>query len=125
MKEQVIGPLAQGTEARWQRYDWEQRKLAEWHTLEPGGTVIIEGVTATRTEWRDQLSYGIWVECPRDIRLNRGLERDGQEALPQWENWMTAEDKYIANQNPQDHANLAVSGAPERELNEDEYLRLS
>ncbi len=125
MKEQVIDPLAQGNEARWQRYDWEQRDLAEWHTLEPGGVVIIEGVTAARREWRDQLAYSVWVDCPRKIRLRRGLERDGQEALPLWERWMAAEDKYIADQSPQAHTNLLVSGAPEQSLDEGEYLRLS
>jgi uridine kinase len=125
MKEQVIDPLAQGDEARWQRYDWEKRELAEWHTLEPGGTVIIEGVTAIRNEWRDQLAYSIWVGCPREIRLERGLERDGQEALPQWESWMAAEDAYIADQAPREHADLVVSGAPDQALDPDEFTRLS
>ena len=124
MKEQVVEPLVQGAEARWQRYDWEQRELAEWHTLKRGGTVIIEGVTATRKEWREQLAYSIWIDCPRDLRLKRGLERDGQKALPQWENWMAAEDKYIADQNPRDHADLVASGASERGPDEGEYLRL-
>lgn len=125
MNEQVIAPLAQGEEARWQRYDWEQGGLAEWHALDPGSTVIIEGVTATRKEWRDQLAYSIWIDCPRSIRLQRGLERDGQEALPQWEKWMAAEDKYLADQNPRTHADLLVSGAPESRLEEGQYLRLS
>jgi uridine kinase len=123
LNQQVIEPLSQGKDAHWQRYDWGQRELAEWQTIAPGEVVIVEGVTATRKEWRDKLAYCIWVDCPRDVRLKRGLARDGQEASPQWRQWMAAEDKYVQDQRPQDHADLVVAGAPDVAHQEDEFAR--
>ncbi len=53
----------------------------------------------------------IWVECPRDQRLKRGLERDGEDARQMWEdNWMVHEDLYVGVQRPQERADLVVDG---------------
>uniref|UniRef100_UPI00406CEA9B uridine kinase family protein n=1 Tax=Paenibacillus sp. FSL H8-0168 TaxID=2921378 RepID=UPI00406CEA9B len=62
---------------RYQRYDWETDKLSEWHTVPAGGIVIIEGVYSIRKELEDKYDFKVWVDCPRKIRLSRGLERDG------------------------------------------------
>ena len=70
--EQVIEPLARGEAAHYQRYDWPSETLAEWHTIEPAAIVIIEGVSAGRSEWAAHLSYLIWIETPREERLRRG-----------------------------------------------------
>jgi uridine kinase len=124
LDEQVIQPLIRGDDAHWQRYDWNRRELAEWHTINPGEVVVIEGVTATRKEWRDKLTYSVWIDCPRDVRLERGLARDGREAAPLWRQWMAAEDKYVAEQTPRDHADLIVAGAPDVAHHEDRFVRV-
>jgi uridine kinase len=72
--------------------------------------VILEGVSAMRDAFRPFLSYTIWVETPRDERLRRGLERDGAEALAQWQEWMAAEDDYIRREQPLQKANIIVDG---------------
>ncbi len=46
---QVLQPLRAEQPAHYQRFDWSAQALAEWHTLPPGGVVIIEGTTALRT----------------------------------------------------------------------------
>ena len=81
MLEQVIAPLSEGRAARYQRYDWPTESLAEWHTVEPAPIVIIEGVSSARREWCQRLTFVIWVETPRDIRLQRAVMRDGEDAL--------------------------------------------
>jgi uridine kinase len=108
--EQVLLPLSQRKPARYQRYDWTERRLAEWHEV-TAPLVIVEGVTATRAEFRPFLAYKIWVDCPRELRLQRGLERDGAEAEPLWHEWMAAEDRYCQEQRPMDHADLILSGS--------------
>ncbi|MBC7302299.1 MAG: hypothetical protein H5T78_15295, partial [Nocardia sp.] len=59
---------------------------------------------------RNRLSLSIWVETPRDTRLTRGLDRDGVEALPLWQRWMTAEDAHFAADRTSDHADVVVNG---------------
>lgn len=76
--------------------------------------MILEGVSAARREFRPYLTYAIWVETPRELCLKRGLERDGQDALPQWQQWLAGEDAYIERDDPQAFADIKVSGVEPR-----------
>ncbi|MEM1030738.1 MAG: hypothetical protein AAGN82_10330 [Myxococcota bacterium] len=108
--EQVIEPLAAGRAARYQRYNWGMESLAEWIEVAPVPVVIIEGVTAGRVEWRQQLSTLIWVETPAAERLRRGLERDGEDALADWERWGAEEVRHYAEDPTRRHADVVVDG---------------
>jgi uridine kinase len=108
--EEVLSPLVVGDPARFQRYDWDARALAEWHEIEPSGIVLVEGVSSSRDEFRPYLSYAVWIDTPRDVRLRRGLERDGVDAADQWANWMADEDAWAAAQLPQFRTNVVVTG---------------
>ena len=108
--EEVLEPLSVGRPARFRRYDWDRRELAEWHEIAPGGVVILEGVSSSRVAFRPHLAFSVWVETPREVRLARGLERDGSAALPLWEGWMAAEDEWVAREHPRDSADYLVDG---------------
>jgi uridine kinase len=108
--DQVIVPLLRGNPARYQRYDWDTRSLAEWRVVEPAPLVIIEGVSSGRSEWSDQLAFLIWIETPREVRLSRGLERDGTCARDQWESWMAAEDAHYAKDPTRGRADIEIDG---------------
>lgn len=108
---QVLEPISQNKEGHYQRYDWETDDLAEWHTVPIRGIVIVEGVYSIRKELANKYDFTIWVECPRETRLSRGLERDGEEARDMWENnWMISEDIYVEEQKPYERADLIVNG---------------
>ena len=107
---QALEPLGVNKAARYQRYDWGTGSLAEWHEVPPTTFVILEGVSASREAFRPFLSYSIWVETPREERLRRGLERDGVEALDQWQGWMAAEDDYIRREHPIEKADVIIDG---------------
>lgn len=111
MLKDVIEPISRNKEGCYQRYDWEKDDLAEWHTVPVGGIVVIEGVYSLHDELVDKYDYTIWVDCPRDTRLSRGLERDGEDARDTWENnWMISEDLYVKEHNPLGRADLVVNG---------------
>jgi len=107
---QVLQPLSHNGVARYQRYDWPSREMAEWHEVSPGGFVVLEGVSALREAFRPTLAFGIWVCTPRKERLRRGLQRDGVDAHEQWLAWMAAEDDYVRREDPAAHADLIISG---------------
>ncbi|ATP41944.1 uridine kinase [Solibacillus sp. R5-41] len=108
---QVLEPISQEKEGHYQRYDWETDSLAEWHTVPVGGIVIIEGVYSIRKELVDKYDVKIWVDCPREKRLSRGLHRDGEEAREMWENnWMISEDIYVEKHKPYESADIVVDG---------------
>jgi uridine kinase len=108
--DQIITPIVNGDPGRYQRYDWPSNSLAEWHTVPRSPIVILEGVAAGRQEWRHHLSFLIWVETPRAIRLKRGLERDGPSALTNWESWMAEEDDHYRRDPTRELADLVISG---------------
>jgi uridine kinase len=108
--EQVIEPFARGEAAHYQRYDWPSETLAEWHTIEPAPIVIIEGVSAGRTEWAAHLNFLIWIETPREERLRRGVERDGIAALDDWESWMASEDAHYERDPTRERADVVIDG---------------
>ncbi|RSD26821.1 uridine kinase family protein [Mesobacillus subterraneus] len=113
LREQVLEPLSSNQEGHYQRYDWNEDRLAEFHTVPVGGIVIIEGVYSTRDELQDFYDLKIWVECPRELRLARGIERDGEGAREMWEaNWMVGEDMYVEQQKPLERADIVLSGTP-------------
>ena len=110
-RDQVLQPLVDGEIARYQRYDWDSDELAEWHLISPGGMVIVEGNYSTRDELRDYYDLTIWVDSPQEIRLRRGVERDGEDARARWlEEWIPEEDRYVGAYQPADRADIVISG---------------
>ena len=110
LSDDIIIPIINGMEAKYQRYDWNMDKLAEWHTIEPNGLIIVEGVYSISNQLYNKYDIKIFVECNRELRLKRGLERDGESALDFWEQWMIGEEKYFQEQKPRDRADFTISG---------------
>jgi uridine kinase len=113
LRDQVLLPLGEDHPGWYQRYDWEQDHLAEWHTIPVGGVVVVEGVYSTRDEYYPaHYDFTIWLECAPQIRLARGLARNGESIREIWEqDWMVAEDLYIASQHPNLRADLIVDSS--------------
>ena len=113
MLEQVVEPLLRAEPSTYRPYDWTARRFAdETVVVEPAPIVVIEGVGATRSAWRQRLASALWVDAPRELRLARGLARDGDHMLGFWQWWMSEEDEYVAQDLPREHADLVVCGAP-------------
>ena len=110
--DEVLRPLAAGRPARHRRYDWERHTLGDWVATPASATVIVEGVGSSRMAFRPYLHAAIWIETRRAVRLARGLARDGEAMLGQWEQWMAEEDRYISRERPDLRADLVVSGSP-------------
>jgi uridine kinase len=108
---EVLEPLCDGRAGRYRRYDWEQDRLAEWHDVPAGAVAVLEGVYSTSDPLRGYCDYAIWVDCPYDVRLRRGVERDGEDRRAWWvEEWMPAEDRYVEDEGPDARADLVLDG---------------
>jgi uridine kinase len=74
------------------------------------GRVLMSGTT--RDELEACYDFTIWLECPPEIRLARGIARRGEGIREIWEqDWMVAEDMYIVTQRPQLRANLIIDSS--------------
>jgi uridine kinase len=108
--ERVLIPLSRNQPARFERSRWGGERDGERVEIEPTEFVILEGVTASREAFAPYVTYSIWVEAPEQLRLQRGLERDGPEALEQWRAWVAEEDRYRVRERPDERADLVIQG---------------
>jgi len=107
---EALEPLSRNQSGRYRRTDWGNEDHEEWGEVVPDQFVILEGVSASREAFRPFLTYSIWIEAPRSLRLSRGLERDGEEARARWEQWMAEEDDYVRRERPREHVDLVLPG---------------
>ncbi|MET9611012.1 uridine kinase [Streptomyces sp. NPDC006512] len=112
LHEQVLRPATDGAAVHYQRYDWDQDRLAEWTTLAPATPLVVEGVHALHADLRSAYTFRVFCDAPREVRLSRGLERDGEEARSLWvDEWMPAEDRYLAAHTPHRYADVLLAGS--------------
>ncbi|MHC0551923.1 uridine kinase family protein [Salinicoccus sp. CNSTN-B1] len=111
---QVLAPLKNNNETQYQRYDWDKDMLDNWIDIEKNKIVLVEGCYSLSEKLNSYYDYKIWVESPEHLRLNRGVERDGEENRYMWEDiWMPDEVRYIQLENPRDTVDLILDGSGE------------
>lgn len=104
----VLRPLAEGRASRWTRWDWHASRWAESHPVRPGGLLVLEGVGSWSPAIARWVTALVWVEAPHDVRMRRGIERDGDTFAPYWEQWARDEALVFDRDGTRDHADLVV-----------------
>lgn len=111
LRAEVFEPLLAGRTARFASWDWEARRARGRRAVEPAGIVVVEGVCALHRLFRDDYDLRVWVEAPYEVRLARGVARDGEAARATWvERWMPSEDRYVERDDPVSCADVVVRG---------------
>ena len=111
MRKQVLDRILNDHTARYQRYDWDSNRLAECRDIGIGGTLIVEGVSSMRQELGKYWDFAIWVDAPYEIRLRRGVDRDGEQMRSQWTDiWMPEEAEYVKAHRPEGRADFIADG---------------
>jgi uridine kinase len=113
--EQVLEPLARRERARFRRWDWAMGERAEWidvRAVDGRATdaLVIEGVGVAGRRARDYASLVIYVEAPQDVRLARGVARDGEGMRDEWLRWQDAEAPILLAEDTREAADVVVDG---------------
>ncbi|MGF0116531.1 uridine kinase family protein [Promicromonospora sp. Marseille-Q5078] len=108
--EWVLDPLAAGRDGRYRRYDWVLGEYAEPHDVEPGPVLVVEGCGAAARQVDGRAALRVWVEADDAVRLARGLERDGSDALDHWLRWMADERDHYARERTRERADVRIDG---------------
>lgn len=106
----LLEPLSRGEQGRWRRWDWHRDGWAEWHTVAPGGLLVVEGVGAWSPGYADLVTLLVWVEADAGERLRRGLARDGEAMRDHWLRWVHDEQHHHAAAGTRDAADVRVDG---------------
>lgn len=105
---QVLEPLRRGEPGCYQRYDWVLDRFAEWVPLPVPQVLVLEGCGAARRDGDPLASLRVWVQAPDDLRLARGLLRDGEGARERWIAWMRDEAAHFAAQDTRRRADVRL-----------------
>ena len=108
--EEVLAPLAEVRDGGFQRWDWENERRDERVDVQVADVIVIEGVGVAMREARRWATLVIYVDAPDDIRIARGLERDGEAYRPQWEAWMASEKGFLEDEGVRDAADVVIDG---------------
>ena len=115
LDEQVLTPLAAGRPGRYQRYDWEAGRFAEWRDVPVPEFLVVEGCGSAPLALGDRAVLLAWVEAPESTRLLRGLARDGEHMRAEWLRWQRLEEVHFARERTRDRAEVVVDGLTELE----------
>ena len=110
LEEQVLRPLGAGLPSRWQRYDWDLEAFAEWHDLPVPPVLVVEGSGSAARAIGTRASLVVFVDAPWDVRLARGLERDGAELTAEWHRWQALESRHFAQEHTRARAHVVIDG---------------
>jgi hypothetical protein len=113
LREWVLEPFRRGEAGAYRRYDWVLERLVDgWTAIEPPDVLVVEGVGSASAAMRADLTLSVLVDAHRELRLRRGLERDGEALRPEWERWMAGEDGHFAEDGTPEAVDVLVDGAP-------------
>lgn len=108
--DQVVAPLAAGSPAAYERYDWHEERFTD-HVLVPAvELLVIEGVGSGDPAYAERVSVLVWVWAAAELRLERGLHRDGAAAEPHWRRWMADEELLHQKDRTAQRADIVVDG---------------
>jgi uridine kinase len=108
----VLRPLAAGRPGSYRRYDWVAERFADVPTEVPvPAALVVEGCGSCPRPLDEWATLRIWVEAPPQLRLARGLARDGDHLAGHWQAWQRAEAAEFAEEDTRARADVRVDGA--------------
>ena len=106
----LLTPLGEGRASSYRRYDWVAGEFAETVPVEPVPLLVLEGVGSGASRFAPLQTVLVWVEAPHDLRMRRGIERDGDTFAPYWEQWAADEQVLFTREGTRDRADVHVDG---------------
>lgn len=97
---------AAGTPAGYRRYDWLTGDWAEWVEVPTTGLLVLEGCGAGSVR-ADALL--VWIQAPREVRLERSLARDGEAMRDHLLRWQDDEAALFARDRTRDRAEIRLT----------------
>lgn len=107
----ILEPLSRGFSASYNIFDWTADRrgdTAEHRRIVRPSDLIVEGCHSAQRKIGHLNPLLIWVEAPDDLRLARGLARDGASAEPFWLRFMSEERSRYAEERTWERATVRI-----------------
>ena len=106
---ELLHPLSEGRVGRWRSWNWNRDAPGVWHTVRPGGRLVVEGVGTLTPQGSAIADLTVWVDAEDAERKRRALLRDGETYRPHWDRWAAQEEIFIARYDPRRSADVIVA----------------
>jgi uridine kinase len=110
----LLSALAEGRTGGYQHFDWLQDRYDGQVKVQPAPWLVVEGVGSGAAALAAYITVLVWVEVDEDLRLARGLERDGAEMRQHWLTFMEDEGLLFARERIRERADVLVDGTGTR-----------
>ncbi len=114
----VVDPWRRGEPVCFRPPGWVSKGRPGAVVVAAGRALVVEGVGAGRATLATNADLVVWVQSDRDVARHRALARDvrlgrsPQAAAEFWEEWMRAEEPFLAADQPWSRATVVVNGTP-------------
>ncbi len=110
----LVGELAEGRPGSYEHFDWEHHRYNRTVDVPPAPWLVVEGVGSGAAAIAPYVTVLVWVEVDDDLRLARGLERDGAAMEEHWRTFMADETALFAREQTRERADVLVDGTGAR-----------
>jgi len=110
----LAGPLSQGHPGEYRHFDWEHDRYDRTVPVPVAPWLVVEGVGSGAAAIAAYVTVLVWVEVDDDLRLARGLERDGAAMEEHWRRFMADERALFAREGTRERADVLVDGTGAR-----------
>jgi uridine kinase len=106
--QQVLEPIAQGRPAAYRLWSWVRDEWQGTRVVEPSRFLVVEGCGSSVGPAGAYAAVRVFVEADRELRMQRGIARDGEAYRPNWERWAAQEARLYAADGTRERADLVV-----------------
>jgi uridine kinase len=106
----MVEPLAEGREGSYEHFDWQYHRYDHSIAVPPAPWLVVEGVGSGSLSIAAYTTVLVWVEVDDELRLGRGMSRDGEEVRERWVTFMDDERALFARERIRDRADVVVDG---------------
>lgn len=106
---QVLEPLSRGDRAAYRVWDWSRGRWAGTQEVPETTVLVIEGCGSSVGAAGGYAAVRVWMEASLEVRMRRGLARDGAAYRPHWERWAAQEADLFARDGTRGKAHLVIT----------------
>jgi uridine kinase len=110
---QVLEPLSRGERAAYRRWDWNRGDWGTWVCVTPAGFLVVEGCGSSVRPAGEYAALRLWVDADPDVRMRRGIERDGETYRPHWQRWARQEAALFEADRTRERADVVIDTTPQ------------
>jgi uridine kinase len=105
---QVLEPLSRGARAAYRLWSWVREEWSGTREVPPCRFLVVEGCGSSVEPAGSYAAVSVFVDADTDLRMRRGIERDGEAYRPQWQRWADQEAALFSADATRERADLVL-----------------